>query len=72
MRITVTFRGQETDVIVDRYDDDISTNSCEIEWHFDGVNPEEHADLHVTDEEEEGIISSIHVAAADGMFEFED
>lgn len=31
---SVQFRGQETDIEIDKYDDDPETNSFVIEWHF--------------------------------------
>jgi hypothetical protein len=63
--LTVTFRGLITDVVVDRYDLDESTNGCEVEWHFEGLTPDEHDDLHVSDEEEDSIIEQIVRAMAD-------
>ncbi len=56
MRHTVDFRGERVGVIVDHdggYEPD--TNAHDIEWHFDGVSPEEHDALKLTDEEESAI-----------------
>lgn len=63
--LTVTFRGLITDVVVDRYDLDESTNGCDVEWHFDGLTPDERDDLNVSDEEEDSIIEQIVRAMAD-------
>lgn len=53
---TVEFRGERCEVVIDKdhgYESD--TNAHEIEWHFDGVSPEEHEALQLTDLEEDSI-----------------
>lgn len=62
MRIEIPFRGEERDVVVDRVDDDPETNSFSAEWHFDGLSPEDHDALGVTDNEEEAILNFIAAA----------
>lgn len=62
---TVSFRGFQTTVVVDAYDEDISTNACTVEWHFEDMTPEDHADLHVSDEEEDAIVQQIHAVMYD-------
>lgn len=55
-RLGIMFRGEERTVVIDKdtgYDEE--TNSREIEWHFDGVSPEQHDALALSDEEEERI-----------------
>lgn len=57
-RVGITFRGEECVVVIDKdtgYDDE--TNAREIEWHFDGLTPEQHNALAVTDEEEQAIFN---------------
>lgn len=63
--VDVTFRGDPHEVVVDLYADDPETNGCEIEWHFDGVTPDEYEALAVTDAEEQAIVDEIHRAAWD-------
>lgn len=63
--VTVQFRGEPTDVLVDRYECDPETNGCEVEWRFDGMTIDEGNDLKVSPEEEESIIEQI-IAGADG------
>lgn len=61
---TVTLRGEPRDVVVDRdhgYEPD--TNAHEIEWHFEGLTPDEHDALALTDAEEDSIYQQL--AAAD-------
>lgn len=62
MTVDVMLRGMIVEVEVDRYDEDPETNALDVEWHFDGMTPEEHDDLHLTDEEEESIIEQISKA----------
>lgn len=59
MCFEVTFRGEKRDVVVDRVDDDPETNSFSAEWRFDGLSPEDHDALGITDEEEAAILSII-------------
>lgn len=55
-RIGIMFRGEERTVVIDKDTGyDAETNSREIEWHFDGVSPEQHDALALSDEEEERI-----------------
>lgn len=60
--IVVSFRGERRDVVVDRVDDDPETNYFSAEWRFDGLSPEDHDALSITDEEEEAILSVIAAA----------
>lgn len=62
MTVDVMLRGMIVEVEVDRYDEDPETNALDVEWRFDGMTPEEHDDLHLTDEEEESIIEQISKA----------
>ena len=64
--LSVTFRGVVADVVVDKYTSDPETNSCEIEWHFEGFSPEHHDDLHMSDVEEDAVIEQIHTVMAEG------
>ena len=64
--LSVTFRGAVADIVVDKYRTDPSTNSCEVEWHFDGLSPEDHDDLHISDGEEDAVIEQIHTAMVEG------
>lgn len=65
MSITINFRGMLTDIVVTSYEVDEETNACEVEWRFEGLTPDEHDDLHVSDEEEDAIIESICKVMAD-------
>lgn len=59
-RASVTFRGEERDVVIDRASGyDPETNASEIEWHFDGLSPAEHDALAITDDEEQSIFEQI-------------
>lgn len=56
----VQFRGKTIEVVVDNdtgYDEE--TNSREIEWHFFGVEPEEHDAMEITDEENDDIFRQL-------------
>lgn len=58
--ISVKFRGEERDVVVDHdtgYDH--STNTHDIDWHFVGVGPDAHEALKITDEEEQSIFDQL-------------
>lgn len=59
-REIVQFRGREVEVVVDfdgGYEPD--TNAHVIEWHFEGLTPEEHEALGVTDEEDQQIYEQL-------------
>ncbi len=54
---TVLLRGMHTDVIIDSVggaDESVGAGD-EIEWHFDGLNDEETADLHLSSDEHDSI-----------------
>lgn len=54
------------DVIIDfngRYEPD--TNAHVIDWHFDGLTPEEHDALELTDEEDQSIYEQLTVVTED-------
>lgn len=56
MLVSVQFRGEERDVEIDHdHGFEPDTNAHEIEWHFYGLTPEQHAALEMTTEEEEAI-----------------
>lgn len=56
---SVTFRGEEHDVIIDSAHYDPETNAGEIEWHFQDVTPEAHEVLAITADEELSICQQI-------------
>jgi hypothetical protein len=56
---TVTFRGEEREVVIDDVEEDPSVNFSAIEWHFDGMTPAEHDALNVTDAEESAILAHL-------------
>jgi hypothetical protein len=45
--------------VVDCYDYDPETNALDVEWHFEGMTPEEHEALAVTEAEEDDLIEQI-------------
>lgn len=56
----VQFRGESVSVVVDfdgGYEPD--TNAHVIEWHFEGVTPEQHDALALTDDEEQDIYEQL-------------
>ena len=60
MSMFVQFRGEERYVIIDLdggYEPD--TNAHDIEWHFDGLTPEQHDALNITDEEDNAIYQEL-------------
>lgn len=57
---TVRFRDKMIEVVVDSdsgYDPE--TNTREIEWHFFGVDPEEHDAMNVTSLEDDDIYDQL-------------
>ena len=59
-RTSVKFRGEERDIVIDfdgGYEPD--TNAHVIEWHFDGLTPDEHDALALTDDEEQAIYEQL-------------
>lgn len=71
MTVSVVLRGSIVDVEVDRFDIDEPTNAFECEWHFDGMTPEEHDDLHLNDDEEDGVVEQISRAMHEREWERE-
>lgn len=70
---SVTFRGEEHDVEVDRdsgYEPD--TGAHEIEWHFYGMSASEHDALNVTDDEEQAIYEQLVQASYDDLHDPDD
>lgn len=53
------FRGEERTIVIDQYEKDYDTNALDVSWHFDGVTPEQHDVLNITDAEEDKIIDAI-------------
>lgn len=59
-RVPVQFRGEEKIVVIDKdggYEPD--TNSHDIDWHFEGLDTEQHAALNMTDDEEQAVFEQI-------------
>ncbi len=61
--VMVRFRGETWAVRIDRdWGHDPETNSHEIDWHFDGMTPEHHDALAITDAEEQDLYEQIYQA----------
>lgn len=63
--VTVKFRGEEREVVVDAYVADPDTNALVCEWHFDGITPAEHEALIVTVDEDRWITNQIEAVMWD-------
>src|ERR1044071_1047051 len=55
------FRERDFTVVVDQFEPDYETNALDVEWHFEGLTPEQHDELGVTDVEEDAIVEAICV-----------
>lgn len=53
------FRGEDRVIVVDNYENDYDTNALDVEWHFEGLTPEEYDALAITDKEEDAIVEAI-------------
>lgn len=60
MRVSVDFRNEKRDVVVD-YDGgyEADVNVRVIDWHFDGLSPDEHDALAMTDDEDQLLYEQI-------------